>query len=128
MGYHPLNLALRFALEVIALIALGAWGWTQFEGGPRIGLAIGLPLIAAGIWGTFRTPGDRSSSGGAPVAVPGFLRLLIELTLFGIAAWAVSDVGRSGLALALTAIVILHYALSYDRLAWLLRSGSGTAP
>jgi hypothetical protein len=32
MGSHPLNLAVRFALELSALAALGVWGWRQGDG------------------------------------------------------------------------------------------------
>lgn len=82
MGTHPVNLAVRFALELAGLIAMGTWGWTQFEDGPRLGVAIGIPMIAAGIWVSFNVPGDPSRSGRAPVRVPGVLRLLIEAAFF----------------------------------------------
>ena len=32
MSAHPINLALRFILELAALYALGYWGWTQHDG------------------------------------------------------------------------------------------------
>jgi hypothetical protein len=63
MGYHPINLALRFLLELAALYFIGRWGWVQYDGIWRYILAIGLPLVAATIWGVFRVPDD----GGAPV-------------------------------------------------------------
>ncbi len=56
MGSHPLNLALRFLLELVALGAMGYWGWTQHEGTARWLWAIGLPLVAAVLWGTFAVP------------------------------------------------------------------------
>jgi hypothetical protein len=122
MGSHPINLAVRFVLEIGGLIAMGTWAWNRFEDGPRLGLSIGIPLIAAGIWGTFNVPGDPSRSGQAPVRVPGFLRLLIEAAFFVFAAWAVYSQGSTALATIFATIVILHYALSYDRIGWLLQN------
>lgn len=121
MGSHPINLAVRFLLELAALAAIGYWGWSQHDGALRFVLAIGLPLLAAILWGTFAVPEDPSRSGKAPVPVPGIVRLVLELALFAFAAWALYDAGNATLALVLAAIVIIHYVLSYDRIAWLLR-------
>jgi len=52
MGSHPLNLALRFILEIAALFAFGYWGWTQHEGVWRYIWAAGLVIGAAVTWGT----------------------------------------------------------------------------
>ena len=87
MSVHPLNLALRFLLEIAALFSPGYWGWSQHQGILRIGLAIFLPLVAAAIWGTFSTSGDRSRSSQPMVAVPGLVRLIFELALFSGAVW-----------------------------------------
>jgi hypothetical protein len=121
MGSHPVNLAVRFLLEIAALVAIGYWGWSQHDGLLRFVLAIGGPLIAAILWGTFAVPGDPSRSGKAPVPVPGLARLVLELAIFAFAAWALYDAGQPVLALILSVIVVIHYALSYDRVAWLLR-------
>ena len=121
MGSHPLNLALRFLLEIIALFIIGYWGLSQHTGIWRFLLGIGGPVIAATIWATFGVPDDPSRSGKAPVAVPGVLRLILELSLFGFAAWALHDAGSLPLALLLAGITIGHYALSYDRVTWLIR-------
>ena len=71
MGFHPINLAIRFLLEVLALLAMAYWGWTQHDGLARFLWAIGLPLLSVVIWGTFAVPNDRSRSGKAPVPVSG---------------------------------------------------------
>jgi uncharacterized protein DUF2568 len=47
MGQNPLNLALRFFLELAALYFIGNWGWTRHTGVLRYLLAFGLPLLAA---------------------------------------------------------------------------------
>ena len=121
MSNNPINLAVRFLLEIAAMLAIGYWGWRQASGALRYVLAIGSWLIAAVIWGTFRVPGDASASGGAPVAVPGLVRLAIELALFGFAVWALVSEGVTTLGWVFGGVVLLHYLVSYDRIAWLLR-------
>ena len=124
MGSHPINLAIRFLLELAVLAAMGVWGWHTAggdEGWLRFLLALGIPMIAAALWGTFTVPDDPSRSGKAPVAVPGFVRLVIEATLFIFAVWALYDAGYPGAGRVLGVISALHYAVSYDRILWLLR-------
>jgi len=125
MSNNPLNLAFRFLLEMVALVAVGYWGFDQHSGVWRFVFGIGAPLIAAAVWATFAVPADASRSGEAPVPVPGDVRLLIELSLFGLAAWALFDAGSPTLGLLLVGLVVVHYAFSYDRVAWLLRRGRG---
>lgn len=120
MSSHPINLAVRFLLEVAALLAVGYWGWSTGSGVLRFVLALGLPLMAAVLWGTFRVPNDPSSSGRAPVPIPGILRLLLELALFAFATWALYDAGAVQLSWILGLVVVVHYALSYDRIRWLV--------
>ena len=120
MGSHPVNLAIRFLLEIIVLIAIGLWGWRQSESWPRYLLAIGIPVLLAVIWGTFAVPDDPSRSGAAPVPVPGLLRLAIELGMFAFASWVLYDMGYDKLWWILGLIVLLHYIASYDRIIWLV--------
>ena len=120
MSSHPLNLALRFLLEIAALVAIGYWGFSQHAGIWRFIIGIGGPLLAAALWGAFAVPDDPSRSGKAPVPVPGILRLALELALFGLAAWALYDTGSPVLALVLAITTVIHYVLSYDRIAWLI--------
>jgi hypothetical protein len=121
MGSHPINLAIRFLLELSALLAMGVWGWRQGEGWFRFLLALGVPIIAAIVWGTFAVPNDPSRSGAAPIAIPGILRLAIELAFFIFAIWALYDLGFTGLSWILGIIVALHYIVSYDRILWLIK-------
>lgn len=118
MAQHPVNLAIRFLLEIVALIALALWGWRTHDGAIRVLWALGPPLAAALIWGVFRVPNDP---GAAPVAVPGWLRLLLELLFFASAVLALRAAGWPLPAVILAGIVIVHYLLSYDRILWLLR-------
>lgn len=121
MGTHPLNLAVRFALELCALIILGLWGWRQRDDGFRIVIALAVPILCAVLWGTFAVPNDPTRSGSAPVPVPGLLRLALEIGFFGVAAWALYDMGLGTLTAIFGSAVVLHYLLSYDRLTWLVR-------
>ena len=121
MGSHPVNLVLRFLLELVALLAAGLWGWDQAEDGWRYLLAIGLPVILATLWRTFAVPNDPSRSGKAPVVTNGIVRLLLELAFFGFAAWAFYSLGFITLNYVFVAVVIVHYLVSYDRVLWLLK-------
>jgi ABC-type amino acid transport system permease subunit len=122
MGSHPLNLTLRFLLEIAALAAAGYWGWTQNEGAIRWLLVIGLPLLLAILWGTFAVPDDPSRSGQAPVPTPGYLRLLLELAIFTAASIALFASQRYTAGWLLAGITLFHYVISYDRIAWLLKN------
>lgn len=121
MAYHPINLGVRFILELAALAAMVYWGWQQNDGIFRFALAIGVPILAAVLWSTFAVPGDRSRSGRAPVPVPGIVRLALELAFFGFAVWALYDAGLVISSIGTGVIVIIHYAVSYERIGWLLR-------
>ncbi len=120
MGSHPINLALRFLLELAALFSAGMWGWNQSNEWPKYFLALGIPVILAAMWGIFAVPGDPSRSGSAPIITPGIVRLCLELTIFGFATWSLYDLGWNRVGLILGIVVVLHYAASYDRLMWLL--------
>jgi hypothetical protein len=121
MGSHPINLAVRFLLELAALAAMGVWGWRKGEGWTRMLLALAIPIAGALLWGTFAVPNDPSRSGKAPVAVPGILRLLLELAIFGFATWALFDRGLTALGWTLGVLVVVHYVVSYDRILWLIK-------
>jgi len=121
MSQNPLNLALRFILELAGLFAIGYWGWVQFDGALRIPLMIGLPILFAAIWGIFRVPADASANGKAPIAVPGWLRLLIELAFFTFGTWCLFNAGVIQSGWIFGTVTLIHYVISYDRLSWLLK-------
>jgi hypothetical protein len=119
MSIHPLNSAVRLLLEITALVTFGIWGYHQSESGIRILLAILLPLGFAVLWGVFAVRDDPSRSGKTVVQTPGIIRLLLELGLFGAAAWMLLDLNHSLIALIFGLAVSIHYILSYKRIAWL---------
>jgi hypothetical protein len=52
--------------------------------------------------------------------VRGWIRLLIELVVFGGGVAGFAAAGQPALAAAFLIAVIVHYALSLDRIRWLL--------
>jgi hypothetical protein len=117
MSLASANLALRFLLELAGLAAMAYWGWTTHGAPWRVVWAAGLPLAAGALWGALRVPGDPRD---APIAVPGPMRLLLEMAFFGAATWLLAAAGWPSLALILGAAVACHYLASYRRVAWLL--------
>lgn len=121
MGSNPINLALRFILEIAGLVALGWWGWNQGEGILRFVLAFGIPFLVAVLWGTFAVPDDPSRSGGARVPVPGAVRLVLELAFFASATWSIFAADATTLGWIYGIAALIHYVISYDRVMWLVR-------
>lgn len=107
------NLALRFLLELAALGAVGYWGFSASHSWlVKLVAGIGLPLVMAAAWGIFRVPGD----GGDPiVAVPTQVRLALEFVVFALAVTLLHRSGQQTLAWVLLALVLVNYAIDYDR-------------
>ena len=87
-----LMLALRFALEMAALIAFGYWGYTA-HGGPvmRIGFAVLAPMTVALFWGTFVAP-------KAALSLQPWLKQALALVVFALASSTLAARGISGLS------------------------------
>jgi hypothetical protein len=118
---HPWQYALRFALEIASLTALGV-GARHIAGYGAIGwaAAIAAPLVAAVVWGVFAVPGDTRGP-SIPVRVAGWVRVVIEAGVLGAgaAALAVTDHGP-WFAAFVAALVVDHWAMR-GRIRWLLR-------
>ena len=125
MSNHPVNLAVRFFLELAALFAIGYAGWTQNDGILRPLIGLGLPVFAAVMWGVFRYPNDP---GKPPVEVSGPVRLLLEAVFFGLAVILLASAGHPIGAAILGIMVVLNYAASYDRVRHLLRGEPVESP
>lgn len=121
MATHPLNLVLRFILEMTALFIVGLWSWNQTEGFMQFVLAIGAPAILAIIWGVFAVKDDPTRSGKTVVPTAGFMRLIIELGIFGFSVWAIFSLGYKMLSIILLTFVVIHYISSFDRVIWLVK-------
>jgi hypothetical protein len=126
MSKHPLNLFIRFILEMAALVSFGLWGWTLAEGWKGYLPAIGIPVVLVAIWGIFAVPNDPSRSGKAPVPTPGIIRLIFEFIFFAFAAWCFFERDYIYQGYIFSAVTLLHYAFSFDRIKWLLGRASRT--
>ncbi len=101
------NLALAFLLELCLLAALAYWGAQTGVGLlMQLVLGIGVPLLAAVIWGVFLAP--RSSR-----RVTGVLYIVLKLILFGIAVLALAVTGQPTLAISFAVVVVINVALGY---------------
>lgn len=78
---RPLNLALKFLLELAALAAFGLWGASVAGGVAAVVLAVGLPVVVAVLWGMLAAPRARRR-------LPLRLRAPFELAVFALAALA----------------------------------------
>jgi len=114
------NLALRFGLEVTALVSLGVAGWNVSTGALRWIAMIVAPLVAATLWGVFNVLNDPSRSGEAPVEVPGWLRLTIEFVVLGSGAVALAYVAGTVFGVGLAVLIAVHYTKSWSRVQWLV--------
>lgn len=120
MSQNPVNLAVRFLLEIAAAVGLFRLGLWIADGPAAALLALVFSIGAATAWGLFNVPGDRSRSGRAPVQVSGKARLLLEFALLGggSAAWFLT--GPAWFAWTCAMVLVAHYLLSWDRVGWLL--------
>lgn len=104
-----LNLGLAFGLELAMLAAFGWFGYRITDQTLlRWALALGLPVIAAVLWGALLAPKAANRLG----MLPG---VLLALVLFMLAAFALQRTGQPVLAAAMAIAAIVHAVLA---LAW----------
>lgn len=117
---NPLNLTLRFGLELAALASVALWAGEQAEGMLSVLYMVSALALFLGIWGTFNVLDDPSRSGKAPIQVPGVVRLCIELILLGLGVCALYVIGYEKISFAVALLIGIHYLFSYKRIMWLL--------
>jgi len=118
MSKHPLNLALRFLLELVSLCIIATWAWIFHQGIYQWVAVIVYPATAAAAWAIFKVEGE---DGKVLVAVSGITRLLIEILLFSTAARMLYQLHSGRLYSFYLLFLMVHYAVSYDRVFRLLR-------
>ena len=116
----PAYLFTRFILEMTVLVVSGRWGWLNGDSTTQYVYALALPVLIAAVWGTFAVPDDPSRSGKAPVPVPGTVRLILELAVFGAGVFFLVDMNYPGAGYVLAAVTLIHYATGIDRIRWLM--------
>lgn len=99
------NLAIRFLLEVCALLALGQFG-LRIGRGPAVRFIIGMgaPLLAATVWALFVAP-------NASIPAPDLVRFAVEFAVFGSAVAALYVSGHPKLAIAFALIIAVNRIL-----------------
>lgn len=126
---RQINLIVRFFLEVAAYASMAVWGWALSDSGTRFVTGLGVPILAAVIWGTFAVAGDPTRSRKPPVAVAGPVRLAIETVFFLFAVWVLYETERTTFAVLMAVVAVGHYVAARDRVKWLLQAGpSDDAP
>lgn len=96
-----LVLTLVFVDELLAMAALGVWGW---QVGPRWLLVWVLPVFAMALWWLFASP---KAQYGGPVRRPA-----AKVLVFGLATLALWDAGHPAWAVALLAFSVVVNGLA----------------
>jgi hypothetical protein len=100
------NDVLRFTLEMSMLAALAYAGFEIGEGAVGWVLGLGLPVLAATLWGIFLAPKSERRVGDPA-------RLAMEVLIFGGAVAALLAAGHAEFAVVLGALVAGHLGLTF---------------
>jgi hypothetical protein len=96
-----LNLGLKFLLEIAGLVSFAYWGANTGSLPVSLLLAIATPAAAAAMWGIYAAPKSKRRLPLQP-------RIRFELTFFTAAVLALLAAGVPGLAVAMSALVIVN--------------------
>ncbi|MBX3080137.1 MAG: YrdB family protein [Anaerolineae bacterium] len=100
------NLALSFLLELVALVALGYWGFQASDNTLlKFILGLGAPILLIVVWGMWLAP--KSSR---RLRRP-WLQI-VKLLVFGVTALALANAGQTTLAVIFAVVVIINAALA----------------
>jgi len=121
MSKNPINGVVRFLMELGAIFTFGKWGYSLSNSWTAIVLAILMVVLCGTLWGVFAVKDDPSRSGKTVIPTSGPIRLALELILFGTATWMLFNLGFNTPAWIFGAVTLVHYAISYDRIGWLLK-------
>lgn len=113
----PLRATTRFLVELAAWVTVP---WALWDRSAVLALAGAAVLIATPA--ALNVPGDKRVTG---IAVPGAVRLAIELALYAAAAWGLIAVVGGGAGTIGAVAVAAAAAVQVPRWRWLVRSGAG---
>lgn len=99
------NGAVRFFLELFAIFSLGFWGFVTWPLPLNFVFGIGTPLVAAILWGLFRSPKAR-------FALPPVGRVIVEVLVMGGAALAWVAIGRGWVGIVFGVLALASGALN----------------
>jgi len=103
---YTANEAVAFLLEILVLVVLSAWGFSTGHGGAEaILLGLGMPALAAVVWGLFAAPRARF-----PLPLAG--TLAVKAAVFAAAVAALAALGQPALAVALGLVLIVNTAVA----------------
>ncbi|MEU0090341.1 YrdB family protein [Kribbella sp. NPDC006257] len=96
------NLGLLFLVELAGLGIFAWWGWRTGPNTPvKLLLAIGLPLVAAVIWGLFAAP---KADYGSPVVTA-----VVKVAFFGLAVLALWSLDHWVLGAVFLLVVVANF-------------------
>lgn len=97
------NLGLAFAIEVAMLLGLALAGWAV--GSPqwlRLALAIGLPVVAIGLWALWAAP----KAGKRRLKMPALMLFKLAMFAAGAVAWWLA--GQAFIASVFAVLAAIH--------------------
>ncbi|EFM10876.1 conserved hypothetical protein [Paenibacillus curdlanolyticus YK9] len=101
-----INLGLTFILELLAVAALGYWGFHAGSNLPlRLLLGIGAPVLMIFVWGTYLAP-------KASIPIEGAWKTLMIVIVFALAALALYAAGHPRAAVWFFVIFLLNFIIN----------------
>lgn len=99
------NVGIRFLLELCILVIWGYWGGRMGENGlTKILMGGGIPILFAVVWGIFLAPKSATR-------LPEPWLFLLEIVIFGLAAWALYSTGKISLAIIFGVVYLFNKLL-----------------
>lgn len=121
MRIQAYHFVIRFLLETVAFIAPAFYVASVTSAYLSIVLPLLTTLALAATWGVFAVPNDPSRSGKTVVKTPGWIRLILELAIFGFGGWCIMQLGYEYAAYGFWGVVVVHNLMFWERNRWLLR-------
>ncbi len=110
-------------LAIFGSIGYSVHFWIEGEWIGWFGAVVALFSVAA-IWIVCRVPGDVGLPVPLTIPISGRVRLLIEFVITGIAAYGLWTTASRAAGETLLTLVGIHYAVTWDRVRWLLTTPS----